>query len=60
MRRDHREAVAEHDEHRALDAGQLGRQHHVLGHLDPQFLDLLDCPLSREDYEKLLRQTGKL
>jgi hypothetical protein len=25
-----------------------------------QFLDLLDCPLSREEYEKLLEQAGKL
>ena len=33
--RDHREAVAEHDDDRALDAGQLGGQHDVLGHVDP-------------------------
>ncbi|MFO1430534.1 MAG: hypothetical protein U1F76_10410 [Candidatus Competibacteraceae bacterium] len=25
-----------------------------------QFLKLIECPLSREDYETLLRQTGKL
>ena len=25
-----------------------------------QFLDLLDCPLSRDEYEKLLEQAGKL
>jgi len=23
-----------------------------------QFLDLVDCPLSRDDYEKILRQNG--
>jgi len=25
-----------------------------------QFLDLVDCPLSREDYEKLLKAAGNL
>ena len=32
---DHREAVAEHDDDRALDAGQRRRQHDVVGHVDP-------------------------
>ena len=35
MRGDHREAIAEHDDDRALDAGQRRRQHDVLGHVDP-------------------------
>lgn len=26
----------------------------------PQFLKLIECPLSREDYEVILRQEGKL
>jgi hypothetical protein len=32
---DHREAVAEHDDDRALDAREARRQHHVVGHVDP-------------------------
>ena len=32
---DHREAVAEHDDDRALDAGEARRQHDVVGHVDP-------------------------
>ncbi len=32
---DHREAVAEHDDDRALDAGEARRQHDVIGHVDP-------------------------
>jgi hypothetical protein len=32
---DHREAVAEHDDDRALDTGQARRQHDVIGHVDP-------------------------
>lgn len=37
--------------------GQMARQ---CGLTKKQFLDLLDCPLSREEYEKLLKQGGKL
>ena len=32
---DHREAVAEHHDDRALDAGEARRQHDVVGHVDP-------------------------
>ena len=35
VRGDHREAVAEHDDDRALDTGQARRQHDVVGHVDP-------------------------
>jgi hypothetical protein len=35
VRGDHREAVAEHDDDRALDAGEARRQHDVVGHVDP-------------------------
>ena len=35
VRGDHGEAVAEHDEDRAVDAGELAGQHHVVGHVDP-------------------------
>ncbi len=33
--RDHREAVAEDDDDRAVDTGQVATQHHVVGHGDP-------------------------
>ena len=32
---DHREPVAEHHDDRAVDAGQVASQHHVVGHGDP-------------------------
>ena len=35
VRGDHREAVAEDDDDRAVDAGQRRRQHDVIGHVDP-------------------------
>ena len=35
VRGDHREAVAEHDDDRALDTGEARRQHDVVGHVDP-------------------------
>ena len=37
--------------------GQMARQ---CGLTKGQFLDLLDCPLSREGYEELLKQGGKI
>lgn len=36
---------------------QMARQ---CGLTKRQFLDLLDCPLSREGYEELLKQGGKI
>ncbi len=36
---------------------QMARQ---CGLTKKQFLDLLDCPLSRQDYENILRAAGRL
>lgn len=37
--------------------GQMAKQ---CGLTKPEFLDLVDCPLSREAYEKLLEERDKL
>ena len=38
----------------------LGQMATQCGLLKPEFLDLVKCPLSREAYEKLLEERGKL
>jgi hypothetical protein len=43
-----------------IDDSLLAQMARQCGLTKKQFLDLLDCPLSREDYEKLLEQAGKL
>lgn len=43
-----------------IDDNLLGQMARQCGLTKKQFLDLLDCPLSREEYEKLLQQSGKL
>ncbi|MFN0078572.1 MAG: hypothetical protein ACKVY0_19100 [Prosthecobacter sp.] len=43
-----------------IDDNLLSQMARQCGLTKKQFLGLLDCPLSREDYEKLLKQNGKL
>ena len=47
---------------RGFDIGDnlLGEMARQVGLTKKQFLDLVDCPLSREDYEKVLKAAGKL
>lgn len=43
-----------------IDDNLLGKMGRQCGLTKKSFLDLLDCPLSRKDYEELLKQAGKL
>lgn len=43
-----------------LDDYLLGQMARQVGLTKKQFLELVDCPLSREAYEKLLKAAGKL
>lgn len=43
-----------------IDDSLLAQMARQCGLTKKQFLDLVDCPLSREEYEKLLQQAGKL
>jgi hypothetical protein len=43
-----------------IDDGLLSQMARQCGITKKHFLELVDCPLNREDYEKLLRQSGKL
>ncbi len=43
-----------------LDDSLLAQMARQVGLTKKQFLDLVDCPLSRDDYEKLLKEAGKL
>lgn len=43
-----------------IDDSLLGEMARQCGLTKKEFLNLLDCPLSREEYEKLLQQRGKL
>ncbi len=43
-----------------LSDGLLAQMARQVGLTKKQFLELVDCPLSRADYEALLRQKGSL
>jgi len=43
-----------------IDDNLLGQMARQCGLTKKQFTDLLDCPLSRVDYEALLKAAGKL
>lgn len=43
-----------------IDDGLLSQMARQCGLTKKQFLELLDCPLSREDYEQILKQSEKL
>lgn len=43
-----------------IDDSLLAQMAKQCGLTKKQFLDLLDCPLSREEYEQILVQAGKL
>lgn len=43
-----------------LDDSLLAQMARQVGLTKKQFLELVDCPLTRDDYEKLLKTAGKL
>jgi hypothetical protein len=43
-----------------LDDFLLGQMARQVSLTKKQFLELVDCPLSREEYEKILKTAGKL
>ena len=53
VRADHREAVAERDDDRRLDAGQLARQHDVLRHGCPAGAAPVVEPVDAEEVERM-------
>ena len=52
VRGDHREAVAEDDDDRALDPGQLAGQHDVIGHRDPAAVEVV-VPVHAEQVARI-------